>query len=193
MVTKKEVCPVCGQETHSYKVSALYVETLMKMKHGNEADTPIFDQLRAEMPPEMAAKNTGKGYYRDMIQAFQPPQGGTESMRSINPDWVAFAMGLLVIYMLYQIYATKNPLFWYTLGMAVALYAAYFIFRKKIIGKYLTEKKQETGGKESVEKAVGKWMKLYYCSTDNVVYGLKKNETIPLDQMRSYVMQKARE
>jgi hypothetical protein len=193
MVAKKDICPVCGQDTHSYKVSQLYIETLMKMKQGDEVVTPIFDQLRSEMPEEMAKKNTGKNYYRDMIEAFQAPQGGNESMRSVNPDWVAIALALFLVYMLYQIYATQNPLFWYSLGITVLLYAAYFIFHKKIMAKFLAEKQKDSGGKELIEKAVGKWMKLYYCSTDNVVYGLKKDESIPLRHMKSYLMEKARE
>jgi len=60
-------------------------------------------------------------------------------------------------------------------AVAVVGFAVYVIFHKKILAKYQT-RKQESGSFAKVEKAVGLWMKLYYCATDNVIFGARKDE-----------------
>jgi cbb3-type cytochrome oxidase subunit 3 len=109
-------------------------------------------------------------------------------IRSINPDWVVWALGLMSVYILYQIYFEQHEVFWYMVIFAVVAFGAYIVFRKQIKGKYNSEKYKELGDKEQIERAVGHWMKLYYCSTDNIVFGWKKGDKVPLDQMNQYLM-----
>jgi hypothetical protein len=192
MAEKIIICPVCGQDTHTYKVSQLYLEALMRVKHKDEAVTPVLDKLKAELPAERLEKLKDKDYYHDVVDSFAPPQGGAQGVRSINPDWVAFAVGFLSLYILYQIFLTQYSVFWYMAAFVVVVLVAYIVFRKKIIGKYQTEKSNESGGKDQIERAVGKWMKLSYCSTDNIVFGWKKGDNTPLDQMNSYLLQNSK-
>jgi len=192
MAEKIVVCPVCGEDMHTYKVSQLYTEALMRMKHKEEATTPVLDRLRAELPAQRLAKFNEKDYYRDVVSSFDPPQGGGQVTRAINPDLVAILVGLLSIYILYQIYLTQYYAFWYIVAFAVIAAAAYVIFRKKIIGKFETEKSKESGDKDQIKRAVGNWLKLYYCSTDNIVFGWKKGENIPLEQMNQYLMENSK-
>ncbi len=191
MVDKKVVCPECGEDSHTYKVSQIYLEALMRIKNKEKAETPLLDQLKSELPAERAAKMKDDDYYHYVVESFAPPAGGAQVIRSINPDWVVWALGLLSIYILYQIYFEQHEMFWYMVIFAVVAFGAYIVFRKKIKGKYDAEKFKEVGDKEQIERAVGHWMKLYYCSTDNIVFGWKKGDKIPLDQMNQYLLQKS--
>jgi hypothetical protein len=56
------------------------------------------------------------------------------------------------------------------------------------VARYQGQKSQEDGTQGKIEVAVGLWMKLYYCTKDNVVFGLKKDETVAIDQMRPYLL-----
>ncbi len=191
MAVKPVVCPKCGSEAHVFKVSQLYLESLMHLKHKETAETPLIDKLKAEVPEERLKKESDEDYYRNVAQAFKPPEGGSQVARTINPDWVAVAMGLVSLFFLNQIFKNNHEDFWYMVLMVVVGYGLYFIFRKKIKEKYAGIVSKEMGSKEAVEKAVGVWMKLFYCSADNVVFGVKKDETIPLSEMNTYLVHKA--
>lgn len=189
MAEKKSVCPTCGEDTHVYKVSQIYLEALMRVKNKENAETPLLDTLKSEVPAERTAKMKDADYYRYVVESFAPPQGGAQVIRSINPDWVAVALGLLSVYILYQIYFEQHELFWGMLAFAVVALGAYAFFHKQIKLKFETEKRKESGDKELIERAVGNWMKLYYCSTDNIVFGWKKGDQVPLPEMNSYLLQ----
>lgn len=186
-------CPICLTSGKSYKVSDIYIQSLVRLKHGNDAEAPIIDALQMEIPEERRDKLKGAKYYRQLMESFAPPQGETRSTRAVNPDLVIGAVGLLSIFILYQVFTTQYFAFWYVLAFAVIAFAAYFVFRKQIIEKYSAAKAEETGSKPIVEKAIGLWMKLYYCTQDNVVYWANKKDTVPIDQMNKFLLQKASE
>ena len=186
-------CPVCLNSEKSYKVSDIYIQSLVRLKHGNNAEAPIIDALQMEIPEERRDKLKGAKYYRQLMESFSPPQGETRSTRAVNPDLVVGAVGLLSIFILYQVFATQYFVFWYVLAFAVIAFAAYFVFRKRIIAKFSVEKAVEARSKPIVEKAIGYWMKLYYCSKDNVIFWANKEDVIPIDQMNKYLLQKASE
>lgn len=192
MPEKKFTCPICESAENSFKVSEIYIQSLVRLKHGDKAIAPTIDRLQAEIPEERRDKLKGSRYYRQLMESFAPPQGGTMTTRAINPDWIAFSMLILSLFFLYQIYTTQPGVFWYMVGFAIIAFAAYGLFRKKIFEKYLSQKTEQSGSQEIVEKAVGIWMKLYYCTKDNIVYGGKKGNAIPIDQMRSYLLESAK-
>lgn len=189
----KPACPICSTSGKTYKVSEIYIQSLVRLKHGNNAEAPIIDALQMEIPEERRDKLKGAKYYRQLMESFAPPQGETRSTRAVNPDLVVGAVGLLSIFILYQVFATQYFVFWYVLAFAVIAFAAYFIFRKRIIAKFSAEKAVEARSKPIIEKAIGLWMKLYYCSSDNVVYWANKEDAIPIDQMNKVLLQKASE
>lgn len=192
MPDKKLTCPSCESNENSYKVSEIYMQSLVRLKNGDNAEAPTIDLLQKEIPEERRDKLKGNRYYRELMESFAPPQGETTSTRAVNPDWVAFAVGLLSIYILYQIFITQYWAFWYMVAFTIIAYGAYFYFRKSILGKYQAQRSEELGTKGNVEKAIGYWMKLYYCSKDNVVFGAKKDEVVPIENMRAYLLGLAR-
>jgi|GEM_PF-993401 len=193
MTAKAIVCPKCGSEEHVYKVSQLYLESLMHLKHKDAAETPVIDKLKAEAPEERLKKESDEDYYRNVVQAFKPPEGGAQGTRTINPDWVAVALAFISVYFLNQIYNNNHEVFWYMVLMVVVGYGLYFVFRKQIMGRYEAIKSKEMGSKDLVEKAIGVWMKLYYCSADNAVFDVKKGEAIPLAELNGYLAMRSNE
>jgi hypothetical protein len=188
MSEKPIPCPVCNEEAHSFKVSQIYLESLMRLKHRENTETPTLDKWLGAATDGAGKKFKGVQYYHDIVSKFQPPQAGATVMRSVNPDWVAFGLGLLSIYILYQIFRTQYEIFWYMFGFALLVFALYIIFHKQFIARHNVNKSAETGLKTNVEKGISRWMKLYYCSKDNIVYGDKKGHYVPLDQMNDYLM-----
>jgi hypothetical protein len=189
MAEKTIVCPECNNDAHVYKVSQLYMESIMRMKEEAKAVTPTIDKLKAEASLDQLKGENGKNYYRDVVQTFKPPQGASQGLRSIDPDWIAVAAGLVCIFFLNKIYINNPDAFWYMVILVAVGYGLYFLFHKRIKAKYQKDKSNEFSSKDKVEKAVGMWMKLYYCSTDNVIFGLKKDQTIPLDQMNASLIE----
>lgn len=187
------VCPICETSEKSFKVSEIYIQSLVRLKHGNNAEAPIIDALQMEIPEERRDKLKGAKYYRQLMESFAPPQGETRSTRAVNPDLVVGAVGLLSVFILYQVFSTQYFVFWYVLAFALIAFAAYFLSRKRIIAKFTAARAQEAGTKPIIEKAIGLWMKLYYCAQDNVVYWANKKDSVPIDQMNNYLLQKAGE
>lgn len=192
MSDKKLTCPSCESNENSFKVSEIYMQSLVRLKNGDAAEAPVIDMLQKEIPEDRRAKLKGNRYYRELMESFAPPQGGTTSTRAVNPDWVAFAMALMSAYFLYQILSTQYWIFWYMVAFTLVAFGAYFYFRKGIMARYQTQRSEELGTKGNVEKAIGYWMKLYYCTKDNVVFGARKDEIVPIDDMRPYLLEMAK-
>lgn len=190
MAGKKITCPVCSSAENTYKVSEIYIQSLMRLKDGDNAEAPLIDRLQQEIPVERREKLKGSRYYRQMMESFAPPQGENQTTRAINPDWVVGGLGLVTIFFLYQIFTSQYQVFWYILAFTVILFAAYFVFRKKLQTRYKEVKDQETFSRQRIEKAVGEWMKLSYCARDNVVFEEGMGEPIPIEQMNSYLRNK---
>jgi hypothetical protein len=193
MIEKKYICPICSKSESTFKVSDIYIQGLLRLRNGDKAEAPIIDELQKEIPEERRDKLKGSRYYRELMESFAPPQGEGKITRAINPDLIAFFTGLFGLYFLYQIFTTQYFAFWYVVAFIIIAYAAYFYFRKQIFIKFNAQKMEESGSKGTIEKAVGYWMKLYYCSKDNVVFSSSIKEGIPISQMRSYLMSLAAE
>lgn len=185
---KREICPKCGQEDATFYVRKLYLESLSFVKPGDETATPDLDRFFEfnGFANESSAKK--RHIVEDLIKSFAPPSGKPELLKTISPDMMVVIFSAVALFILYQIYATQYPIFFYTLGLFLAFLASYIIFHKKIIARYKNQRDLDTSSKEVIEKAVGKWMKLSYCSRDNVIFGEKKAECVPLDEMNSYLL-----
>lgn len=187
MAKKQVPCPVCGNSESSIKVSEIYIQSLVRLKNGDQAEAPLIDQLQKEIPEDRREKLKGSRYYRTLMESFAPPQGENQITRAVNPDWVAIGFLLISLYFLYQIYTTQYSAFWYILGLLIVAIVGYSFLRKKIFAKYQSQRDVESGVGGKVEKAIGYWMKLYYCAKDNVIFLEGNKTTIPIDQMRPYL------
>jgi hypothetical protein len=188
MVVKKITCPVCSNDKNSIKVSDIYIQSLVRLKNGDNAEAPIIDRLQQEIPEERRRKLKGSRYYRELMESFAPPQGEGNVTRTINPDMIAVVTGLFSLYFLFQIFTKQYFAFWYVVILEILVFSAYIIFHKQIKAKFISKKTEESSSKLTIEKAVGYWMKLYYCIQDNVVFSTNSDEAVPIDKMRPYLL-----
>lgn len=183
-----EICPKCGQNDQIFEVRLLYLETLEYVKPGTKAETPQLDRL-LEISGLKEQPNSKKNrIVNEMIKSFAPPSGKPELLKSISPDLVVGAFSALAVYILYQIFKTQRPVFWITTVVFAVFIASYFLLRKKILARYQDQLDMDTSSKDVIKKAIGKWMKLSYCSRDNIVFGANKTDFVPLEEMNKYLL-----
>lgn len=176
-------CPVCNETDLVFKARQLYVECLDKVKAWDTAVTPELDRFLKESGNDGKPKAETRKIIMDLVRQFEPPSGKPQTLRAISPDMVMVVFGAVSIFFLYQIYITQRYAFWFMLGLFVVLYASYFIFHRKIISRFKKQKSLDSGSAEVIQKAIGKWMKTSYCLRDNVVFGIKKGESAPLEEL----------
>lgn len=182
-------CPVCNESDLVFKARQLYIECLDKMKAWETAETPELDRFLKESGNEGKTKAETRKIISDLARQFEPPSGKPQTLRSISPDMVMVVFAAVAIFFLYQIYITQRPVFWFMLAIFGVLYASYFIFHKTIIARYKSQKSMDSGSAEVIQKAIGKWMKVSYCLRDNVVFGIQKGESVPLEELtRTLIM-----
>lgn len=184
-----EICPKCGQSDSIFEVRILYLEALEHVKPGNKAETPTLDRLLEISGYKDTSKNKKNNIVNEMIKSFAPPSGKPELLKQISPDWIVTAFSLLAIFFLYQIYHSQRQFFWISAAVFALFIGYYILFHKKILARYQNQKDMDTSSKDVIQKAIGKWMKLSYCSRDNIVFGIKKDESVPLDEMNKYLLQ----
>lgn len=127
---------------------------------------------------------------RKVLNIFNPPSGGVEAIRDVNPDIAVIGFTVIAGIFLYNIYATQPQYFTFIAIITGLAYIAYAILRKKIIGKYKASIQAKKDEKIKVEKAIDHWMKLVYCARDKVVFDPAENLPVPAFQMRDYLMGK---
>ena len=73
--------------------------------------------------------------------------------------------------------------------MLVLFYGAYFWQRKHLLVRFEKEKASRKAAEERIKHGIERWMRLYYCAEDELVFEPGKAETIPLDQMMGSLLQ----
>jgi hypothetical protein len=184
-LSKKQVvrpkCPVCEQTDQTIKLSRVYLEAIAADRKKTDFQDNNTDPLPFELDPKFLTKN---------LRRFTPPSGKTELIRMVHPDWTAGAFSLLALFFLYQMFTTQIQSFYIGLGLFVVAYALYFIFRKKIIARYTQRKTSEEEDKKNIEQSIGRWMRLYYCVRDDIVFEPGKKEFAALDNLDAFILNK---
>jgi hypothetical protein len=153
------------------KVSTLYVEGLRDAKREPGRAIPSSEQQR-------------------LSKRLAPPSSGKrEVIRVIHPDWMAGALLLILPVFIGGIYTQQRPLFWPTLGFLAVVAALYAWQRKRLIQRFENGRRIQKEEFTRIEKAVQRWMRLYYCPTCDVVFDPARRQTIPADQLHYHLMQ----
>jgi hypothetical protein len=184
MPENSPACPECGKTESVIKVNKIYVESLSSKPDGK--DCVIAHVLHW---PEDKAADSKKTYAEvTFLKYFNPPAGKTIVTRQVHPDMYVGIFSILVIALLYQIHQQQRNVFFIALGIVVVFYIVYFAGRKYILGKYQHRHDEEVAAGKKTESAIGRWMKMYYCCEDGIVFNPEKNISIPLDQMRAKLL-----
>jgi hypothetical protein len=186
MTEKMVECPVCRSSDKTFKVSEIYIEALEGLKKGEKGKTLpqiISDPAQLDAPGILKTQA-----FRSIVRDFSPPSGGTQIIRPVNPNFVILAFTLIAIFFLLQIYTTQPEMFIPMLILVSLFYVGYGLFRKTIQKKYTKQIQDNINLKHRYEAAIGKWMRLYYCARDNVVFDPQEDRSVPLNSMETYLL-----
>ncbi len=189
MPSNQVKCPTCGQDDLVFHVRLIYMECLEKLKDSEGAKTPEVDRFLEASGNSGKPKGEVTKVLRDLVHQFEPPQGKPQLLKTISPDMVVVVFSALAVFLLYQIYLTQPEIFWYMGGFYALFIVGYIVFHKTILARYEKQKAMDTGSVEVIQKAIGKWMKASYCLRDDLIFGVRKNESVPLAEMTNHLIQ----
>jgi len=183
VTSKGPACPQCGKTDTVAKVNRIYLENLSPKPLGEEVLIPHVLRWPANKPA--SSKKTFDEV--TFLKQFNPPSGKTVVTRQVNPDVVVIIFSLLAIFLLYQIFMNQRSAFLIALGFIALFYTAYFMGRKYIKNKFKQRQDAEQMAKKQAEAAIGRWMKLYYCWEEGIIFTPGEKQAVPLDQIRVYL------
>jgi hypothetical protein len=161
MKPNRVICPQCGASEPVEKVSTLYLQ-------GSEARKGALHNLGRRLAP--------------------PSSGKKELTRPVHPDTVVILFSCVLPFFLVGILNQQRGMFIPILVVLVCAYGLYFYKRKAAIARFEQEKNNQLRDRVRIERAIGVWMKLYYCSSDDSVFIPGKPDFIPADQMIGYLI-----
>lgn len=187
MLSTPPACPVCAHADRSYKISLLYLEASARLNHRESTNQPELDAVLVDVLPENCTDAEQTQVLNRMVTMFAPPSGQRQVTRRIHPDWMIlflFGIGLFIIFQIAKSQPGGLPVFVSLVGASLL---AYLLLRKPILSRYDGLLAQERADKSRVERAVARWMRLYYCSRDQIIFDPEENRFVPLEQIADLV------
>lgn len=164
------VCPQCGSTQRTYKVSVLYLELISRLQRHETNHQPELDAFLKELYPQMDIRAIPAATLHSYLRYFSPPTGKSQVIRRVHPDGLIAFFSLLLVYILYQMFLAQSPELPFVIGLFIVSLTGYGIFRKKVLQKYTLGIQEEQDERIQVEKEIQRWMRLYYCGQDQVVF-----------------------
>lgn len=174
------VCPICQSSEAVLKVSQLYVSGITEPANRS-------DQDRARLEAVFGKEVTSPAEIRQTVHLFGPPAGRNQITRPIHPDMYMFVLAAIAVVILINTFVTQRTFFWVILGMSVIFGVFYFFTRASVVGDFQKRQEVVASEKAAVNRAVGDWMRLYYCSEDGCVFDPARSDTAPLEELQRYL------
>jgi hypothetical protein len=125
---------------------------------------------------------------RQLSRRLKPPDSGKKPpLQPIHPDLVLIAFSLFAPFFLYQILRNQPNSFLPIMLILAAFYALYFWKRKNILDKFEHQKMERHAQDERVKMAIQRWMRLYYCPQEDIIFEAGEADAVPVDQVDSPV------
>lgn len=186
MIMRNVICPICGQAQTVEKVSTIYVLGI---------DPARLEKL-APAVQEAAGGKAGRSKIpaaelKLLSQRLMPPAMGRESPtnRPISPDMAVAVFSLVIPFLLFKINTSQPAALPVALVCLAVFYGAYFLMRKSLKARFERGLAEQKAKVERVKRGIGRWMKLYYCTQDDVVFEPGAERTVPADQMGGYLLE----
>ncbi len=181
------VCPACGQSDRVFKVSRIYIDALAAFN--KSPDDSVLPDLTGQAMEDPGINLLKIQAVRAFVNNFSPPSGGKQQMRQVHPDLVVGIFSLVAIFFLIQIYNTQRAAFPIILVVLIVFYLGYILLHQRILARFNQQSESARAEKRQLEIAIERWMKLYFCARDEVVFDPAQNRMIPLDQMDQYLLE----
>jgi len=183
------ICPQCNNSKDIYKVSEIYLSGLESIKSSTPQKDNAFDLVFGHPSQKSVQRFVDQTTRRSLVSKFAPPSSSKPQIfRSLSPDFIMAATFLLSIFMIYQIFTQQREVFVPALLTIITVGAAYLLTRKRIIARFIEKQKNEAREIAQIKAAIERWMNLYYCAADFIVFDKKHRVSIPLQEMNNYLM-----
>lgn len=125
---------------------------------------------------------------RLLSRRLKPPSSGKGApFRALHPDLVVLTFSLILPVFVYGIYTSQKTNFVPALILLAAFYGVYFWKRKAMVARYESQLKASREAKQRAERRISRWMKLYYCAREDIVFQPGTGKFVPADQMPGYL------
>ena len=174
-------CPRCGQSDQVEKVSTIYLVGIGLKRHPAENGTQENLPFKLSGMPETEL--------RGLARKFKPP-AATRRLPShpLHPDLIVITFSLILPIFIFGIVTSQPQVLLPVLGLLALMYGLYFWKRKAIVARFENRQFAQRTADERVRQGIERWMKLYYCASDDGVFIPGSDELISADQMNDYLM-----
>jgi hypothetical protein len=185
------ICPICNQSDQVEKVSTLYlVGTELQRQKGsarlNDKTSQAVELLQARQQAQPGVE--------PLRRKLAPPSSGKQTMiRPIHPDLAVLAFSLIVPVFLYGILTSQPGAALPALAVLALFYGLYLWQRRRSISRFEGEQARKKQSAQRTSLAIERWMKLYYCAREELVFEPGTGISVPVDQMMGLLFQESRE
>lgn len=182
-------CPLCHSSEHVYKVSEIYLSGVESLQSRHPLKDNLFDHIFRHISQKAGRRFVEYATKRTLVSKFAPPSSGKASLtRHLTPDFIVGITLAVSVFFLSRIYTEQNRAFLPALIFVLVMAGAYLLGRKKIITRADNKHKAAQLASRQVEQAIGRWMDLYYCAADYIVFDQRKRMAVPLQDMPHYLI-----
>lgn len=173
-------CPQCGGGGCVEKVSTIYLV-------GIGLNTQAVEINSSGRPVKYNLVELTEAERRNLARRLKPPASRRRiQSRPLHPDLIVITFSLLIPLFVLEIYNTQIKSFLPVLGMLGLVYGFYFWKRKAIIAGYQSRQSAQQANDELVRQGIERWMKLYYCAQDDIVFTPDSSDSLPADRISEF-------
>jgi hypothetical protein len=180
-MAKEICCPQCGQSDRVEKVSTVYLVGIGLNRQ------PVDPASQVEVKFKLA--DLSQTDLHSLARQLKPPASTRKlPTRPLHPDLIVITFSLIVPIFLFGIWTSQTASLLPVLGFLAVLYALYFWRRKAIVGRFEARQSAQRASDERVRQAIERWMKLYYCARDDVVFEPGKTGLAPASETMAFIL-----
>lgn len=199
---KIPACPTCGQQDQVAKVSTLYLTAIgLNRLPGRSQPSGSSNEIHADLDPDAnnLQPGTSAGLQVSAISGselkiisrkIKPPASPKQAFnRPVHPDTVVLSFSLLVPFFIFGILQSQASMLIPMIIILVVAYGLYIWQRKKIIQRFNLNLAEKTAAEKRIRRALDRWMHLYYCLRDDVVFQPDDGQATPVDLIHGYLVE----
>lgn len=170
------------------KVSKIYLSALERKYASRSSKTPqAVEAASGELRIDSQLDSQG---LLSLAKKLAPPSSGKGvPFRPIHPDLVVLVFSLITPLFLYRIYTTQVGMLPWVLLLLAGFIGFYYAKRKSLIAKFEAQRLAQKSAEDRIQKGIKRWMQLYYCARDDIVFNPLEAESIPVDLINGYLLQ----
>jgi hypothetical protein len=179
-------CPRCGLPEKCYKVSLLYLEASAWLNHQKTDRLGQVEAILREYLPEAASRSEQEQFIARLVKLIAPPAGEKRVLRQVHPDGMVGFFCLVSLVILFRAFSDQPQTFPLLVILFTASFTAYVILRRSIVSRYNQRKAQGQREVITIEKAVSRWMRSYFCTHDQGVFDPQTGQFASLDGLKEF-------